>query len=155
MDIHTLLQSIGQGLYALIAAIGGWLGRAGAVIHDWFISLPLPSALKIFSNNTVNRYLFFGVIAYILLMNIWAIVLFDTDKSIAKNKHGRKRSRISEKKLFSVCFWGGAIGGMIGMYAFRHKTLKKKFSVGVPMLFLVQLLLDSFVLGFLGFWTFF
>ena len=151
-----MFQSIGQGLYTMITTIGGWLGKAWDAICGWVGSLPLPSALKLFSNNTVNRYLFFGAIIYIVLMNIWALMLFGVDKSSAKNKHSRrKRTRVSEKKMFSVCFWGGAIGGMIGMYAFRHKTLKKKFSVGVPMLFLIQLLMDSFVLGFLGFWTFF
>ena len=150
-----MFQSIGQGLYTVITWIGEWLGKAWDAICGWVSSLPLPSVLKLFSNNTVNRYLFFGVIVYLAMMNIWAIVLFGTDKTIAKNKHSRKHSRISEKKLFTVCFWGGAIGGMIGMYMFRHKTLKKKFSVGVPILFLMQLLLDSFILGFLGFWTFF
>ena len=139
----------------MITTVGEWLGKAWTAICGWASSLPIPSALKLFSNATVNQYLFFGVIIYIVLMNVWAIVLFGTDKSIAKNKHSKKRSRVSEKKLFSVCFWGGAIGGMIGMYLFRHKTLKKKFSIGVPVLFLLQLLLDSFVLGFLGFWTFF
>lgn len=148
-------QSIGQGLYTTITGIGEWFGSIWAVICEWFNSLPIPSALKLFSNDTVNLCMFFGVVAYILLMNIWALSLFGADKSIAKSKHSRKRSRISEKKLFSVCFWGGAIGGMIGIYMFRHKTLKKKFSVGVPILFLIQLLVDSFILGFLGFWTFF
>ena len=122
-----MFQSIGQGLYTMITAIGDFLGGIWSTICGWFNSLPLPNALKLFSNDTMNRYMFFGVIAYILLMNIWALTLFGADKSIAKSKHSRKRRRVSEKKLFSVCFWGGAIGGMIGMYTFRHKTLKKKF----------------------------
>ena len=142
---------MGQGLYTMITSIGTWLGKAWTAVCGWFNSIPFPNALKLFSNATVNQYLFYGIIAYILLMNIWAIVLFGADKLSAK----KQGERVSEKKLFRVCFWGGAIGGMIGMYLFRHKTLKKKFSVGVPVLFLIQLLLDSFILGFLGFWTFF
>ena len=86
-----------------------------------------------------------------LIMNIWALYLFGQDKASAK----RKQRRIREGKLLKVCFFGGAIGGIIGMNLFRHKTLKKKFSVGVPIMFVLQLILDSFILGFLGFWTFF
>ena len=41
------------------------------------------------------------------------------------------------------------------MHVFRHKTLKPKFSVIVPILFVIQLVLHSFILGFLGFWAFF
>ena len=115
----------------MITSIGTWLGEAWAAVCGWFNSIQFPNALKLFSNATVNR--------------------FGADKASAK----KQGTRVSEKKLFRVCFWGGAIGGMIGMYLFRHKTLKKKFSVGVPILFLIQLLLDSFILGFLGFWTFF
>ena len=61
------------------------------------------------------------------------------------------------KKYFPIKggFFGGATGGIIGMNVFRHKTLKKKFSVGIPSLFVLQLILNSFILGFLGFWTFF
>ena len=84
-------------------------------------------------------------------MRMWAFALFGADKSNAK----RKQRRIKESKLMKVCFFGGATGGIIGMNVFRHKTLKKKFSVGIPILFVLQLILNSFILGFLGFWTFF
>jgi uncharacterized membrane protein YsdA (DUF1294 family) len=134
-----------------LSALITWLQVLWEIIHDWFSRLPLPNALKLFSNDAVNKYLFFGIAVYLLIMNIWAMALFGIDKKSAK----RKEQRIRESKLFRVCFWGGAAGGLIGMNLFRHKTLKKKFSIGIPILFVLQLIIFSFILGFLGFWTFF
>ena len=151
MDIHEMFQSAGQYIYIALSAAGNGIKNAWQWFIDWLASLPWPTAIKLFSNDTFNKYLFFGVAAFILLMNIWAFALFGADKASAK----RKDRRIKESKLMRVCFWGGAIGGLIGMNVFRHKTLKKKFSVGVPIMFVLQLILDSFILGFLGFWTFF
>lgn len=151
IDIHQILQTVGQYIYMGITTLGGWLALAWTAFTDWLSSLPLPNAIKLFSNDVTNLYLFFGVIAYLLIMNIWAFSLFASDKSQAK----RKQQRVREGKLMSVCFWGGATGGLIGMNAFRHKTKKKKFKVAIPILFVIQLVLYSFLLGFLGFWTFF
>lgn len=151
MDIQVVFQTIGQYAYmALMALLEGiqWLWSA---LSEWISKLPLPNAIKLFSNDTANKYLFFGVVIYLLIMNIWALTLFGADKAKAK----RKQRRVRESKLFKVCFFGGAVGGLIGMNVFRHKTLKKKFSVGIPIMFVLQLVLDSFILGFLGFWTFF
>lgn len=151
MDIHELLQTAGQYIYIGVLAFCDWIKEISAMAAQWFTSLPLPNAIKLFSNDTLNKYLFFGLAIYLILMNIWAFMLFGTDKSKAQ----RKKRRVRESKLFKVCFFGGATGGLIGMNVFRHKTLKKKFSIGIPILFILQLVFNSFILGFLGFWTFF
>lgn len=151
MDIHEILQTAGQYLYIALNALWEGIQRLWAAVCDWASKLPIPTAIKLFSNDTANKYLFFSVALFLLIMNIWAFYLFGQDKASAK----RKQRRIREGKLLKVCFFGGAIGGIIGMNVFRHKTLKKKFSVGVPIMFVLQLILDSFILGFLGFWTFF
>lgn len=150
MDIHEILQTAGQYMYMAFTALWEGIQWLWAAICDWASKIPLPTAIKLFSNDTVNKYLFFAVALFLLVMNIWAFYLFGQDKANAK----RKQRRIREGKLLKVCFFGGAIGGIIGMNVFRHKTLKKKFSVGVPIMFVLQLILDSFILGFLGFWTF-
>lgn len=151
MDIHEILQTAGQYCYLALTALWEGIKWLWAAICDWASKLPIPTAIKLFSNDTANKYLFFSVALFLLIMNIWAFYLFGQDKASAK----RKQRRIRESKLFKVCFFGGAIGGIIGMNVFRHKTLKKKFSIGVPIMFVLQLILDSFILGFLGFWTFF
>lgn len=151
MDIHEIFQSVGQ--YAYLGATAAWEGirKGWNSLITWLAGLPWPTSIKLFSNDTANKYLFFGIAAYLVFMNIYTLALFGADKAHAK----RKQRRIQENKLMKACFWGGAIGGIIGMNAFRHKTLKKKFSIGVPILFVLQLIIDSFVLGFVGFWTFF
>lgn len=151
MDIHEVLQQTGQYLYMIGTAIKNgaiWLWSA---FYAWYITLPLPTSIKLFSNDTANKYLFFGISLFLLIMNIRAFAMFASDKSKAK----RKQRRVRESKLFRVCFFGGAIGGLIGMHIFNHKTQKKRFSVGIPILFVIQLIVNSFVLGFLAFWTFF
>ena len=42
-------------------------------------------------------------------------------------------------------FLGGGLGAWAGMYAFRHKTLHRHFSVGMPVMLAVQLLLGAVV----------
>lgn len=111
----------------------------------------LPTVLKIFSNRTINLVIFVVAAAFFLIMNICAFTMFGADKNKAK----RQRNRISEKKLFRVCFFGGAVGGFIGMLCFNHKTRKKRFYILIPILFIIQVVLESFIIGFLGFWGFF
>ena len=36
---------------------------------------------------------------------------------------------------------GGSLGCLIGMYTFRHKTKHLKFTLGVPLLLILQILL--------------
>ena len=119
MDIHEALQTAGQYIYIGFRALLEGLQKLFGMLADWFQSLPWPNAIKLFSNDTANKYLFFGIAIYLLLMNIWAFALFGADKSNAK----RKQRRIKESKLMKVCFFGGATGGIIGMNVFRHKTL--------------------------------
>ncbi len=151
MNIQEFFQTLGQYLYMGLSALIEGIHKLWEMIEDLLPFGQMPNSIKLFSNNTANKILFFGILAYLILMNIWAFALFGSDKARAE----KKQKRIKEGKLMRVCFFGGAIGGIIGMNAFRHKTLKKKFSVGVPIFFVIQLILDSFILGFIGFWTFF
>ncbi len=52
-------------------------------------------------------------------------------------RHGEWR--IPEEDLFAVAAIGGSVGVLIGMYAFRHKTLHKRFVFGIPAIIVVQL----------------
>ena len=74
----------------------------------------------------------------ILILTVMSAVLFLTmgiDKSRAK-AHGR---RIPEARLFLLAFLGGAVGGTLGMWVFRHKTRHWYFAVLFPLLSAVQL----------------
>lgn len=64
-----------------------------------------------------------------------------SDKLRAK-KH---RWRIPEATLLAVAASGGSLGSLLGMYAFRHKTRKPKFYIGIPAMLAVQILLGMWL----------
>lgn len=71
---------------------------------------------------------------YLAVISIVTFIVFGVDKLRAK----KARRRISEATLLLLCAVGGSLGGLAGMYAFRHKTRHKKFVLGVPLILLAQ-----------------
>ena len=50
--------------------------------------------------------------------------------------------------LFLPALLGGAVGAILGMRLFHHKTLHKRFRYGLPLILILQLLgLGLLVLG--------
>ena len=72
---------------------------------------------------------------YLALMNLAAFAAMGLDKGRAR----RGRWRVSEKVLFLPALLGGALGGVLGMRAFRHKTRRWYFRFGFPALLVLQL----------------
>ena len=75
------------------------------------------------------------------LLWIWLAIINLTalfSMGIDKYKAVHKKWRIPEKTLFLTAVLGGSLGGIVGMYVFRHKTLHKKFSVGFPVVLILQ-----------------
>ena len=72
---------------------------------------------------------------YLAAMNIILCALMGIDKLLAK----LQKRRIPEKTLFAFAILGGALGGTVGMYSFRHKTLHKSFAIGFPLLAIIQI----------------
>lgn len=60
---------------------------------------------------------------------------------IDKWKAQGKRWRISEKMLLFIAIIGGSVGALAGMYTFHHKTLHKKFVLGVPLILAIQVII--------------
>jgi len=58
-----------------------------------------------------------------------------------KRKAKKKAWRIPEATLMGIAALGGSLGCLLGMYTFRHKTKHLKFTLGVPALLLLQILL--------------
>ncbi len=74
---------------------------------------------------------------WILIINAVAFVTAGIDKYLAKiNKR-----RISESTLFTIALAGGAVGEYVSMKLFHHKTLHKRFMIGLPVIIAVQLIL--------------
>lgn len=81
------------------------------------------------------------VAAYVVIINVIAIVVMLYDKKQAK-KHKR---RVPEKKLFLLAIIYGSLGILLGMYAFRHKTKHASFVYGIPSILFIQLFLSLYL----------
>lgn len=78
---------------------------------------------------------------YLLLINALGFLLMLVDKWKAKHN----RWRIPEATLMGVAALGGSVGSLIGMYTFRHKTKHIKFTVGIPIILVVQIALAIYL----------
>ena len=65
---------------------------------------------------------------------------------IDKRKAQKNLWRIPERILLGIAICGGSIGTFLGMNTFRHKTKKLKFSIGLPVILALQVLLSVFIL---------
>ena len=63
---------------------------------------------------------FYLLIAYLAvsLLTLITLILYGADKKKAK----KGARRVPEKVLLGFSFFGGAVGGLLGMTLFRHKT---------------------------------
>ena len=83
-----------------------------------------------------------NVIIYLVVINVIAFLAMGIDKWKAK----REAWRIPESTLMSLVLLGGGIGGIAGMYTFRHKTKKPKFFIGFPAILIVQIVIIIYLL---------
>ena len=77
------------------------------------------------------------LLVYLLIINALSFLLMLTDKYKAK----KNLWRIPEAWLFAVCFLGGCPGALLGMYTVRHKTKHTSFTLGIPVILAVQIVL--------------
>lgn len=76
-----------------------------------------------------------NIIIYFVIINIIAFLAMWIDKKRSK----KGQWRIKEKTLFTLVLLGGGIGGIAGMYMFRHKTQKTYFTVGFPVILISEI----------------
>ena len=84
---------------------------------------------------------------YILSVNLGGFIAYGIDK----RRSTRSKWRIPEATLLTFALVGGAIGCLLGMKVFRHKTQKPLFFIGVPAILILQvvfLLVFFFVMPF-------
>ncbi len=74
---------------------------------------------------------------YLLLINAASLFLMLIDKVKARKNHWR----IPERTLLTVAAIGGSLGAVLGMNLFRHKTKHPKFSIGLPCILAVHIVL--------------
>lgn len=89
---------------------------------EWLLTLPIITFKNIF--------------LYLLIINLLGFLVMFIDKKKAE----KGRWRISEHTLFVFTWLGGGIGTIAGMYLFRHKTQKKKFTIGMPVILILEII---------------
>lgn len=82
------------------------------------------------------------LIIYLVLINLILFLTMAIDKSRAK----RSKRRVPEATLFLMALLGGSIGGIAGMYTFRHKTKHMSFVIGFPVILILELALAVFII---------
>ena len=76
-----------------------------------------------------------AVIIYLAAINVITFIMFGADKARAV----KGRWRISESALILAALLGGSIGALAGMRIFHHKTRHRKFTVGIPVILVLQI----------------
>ncbi len=83
-----------------------------------------------------------NIIIYLLAINIIAFFSMWLDKRKAQ----KGAWRTPEATLMSLVLLGGGIGGIAGMYTFRHKTKKPKFFIGFPVILVIEVVTVVYIL---------
>ena len=77
------------------------------------------------------------IIIYLVIINFITFAAFAIDKmSALENKR-----RIRIVTLLGLAFIGGSLGGLIAMYIFKHKISKDYFTIGIPLIIVMQVIL--------------
>lgn len=89
-----------------------------------------------------NDMTVFQVISYYLItMNVLGFLFMGLDKWKAK----KRAWRIPEATLLLIAALGGAMGSIIGMHLFHHKTRHWYFLYGIPVMLVIHILLALFI----------
>lgn len=86
------------------------------------------------------------LVFYLPAVNIAAFLAMGIDKYKAQ----RHKWRISEASLFILGLIGGGIGVYAGMGFFHHKTKHLKFTIGIPLVIILNITLLWYLLQRLG-----
>ena len=86
------------------------------------------------------------LVLYLILINAAGFVFMLTDKYKAQNK----LRRTPEAVLLLVAAIGGSLGSLLGMYAIRHKTKRRKFTLGIPILLALHCVIVYLLLPYLA-----
>lgn len=83
------------------------------------------------------------LLIYLGIMNLVTFIVFAIDKANAC----AHRSRIRIVTLLGLSFAGGSVGGLIAIYLLHHKTQKDYFTVGMPMIIIMHVVVLFYVMN--------
>ncbi|MGN1417867.1 MAG: DUF1294 domain-containing protein [Acutalibacteraceae bacterium] len=90
----------------------------------------------------MNKNFLIVALLYFSAISLLCICLTVYDKSAAK----KGKRRISEKTLMICGLFGGALAEFLTMKLIHHKTLHKKFMIGLPCEIVLHLIIVSAVI---------
>lgn len=82
------------------------------------------------------------ILIYFILINIIGFLVMLIDKKKAE----KGKWRIQEKTIFIITALGGGVGTITGMYVFHHKTKKLQFTIGLPTITILEIVLGIYLL---------
>lgn len=91
--------------------------------------------------------LYTAVLLYFAVISLVTFVITALDKILAK----KKMRRIPEATLLTLALFGGAVSEYFTMKLIRHKTLHKKFMVGLPVIIALQTVFTGLMAYFIFF----
>ena len=82
------------------------------------------------------------MVYYLVGVNLISFIIYGIDKYNAVHKH----YRVSEYSLYCLAIFGGALGSLIGMRVFHHKTKKILFWVVniISLIIWIWILIESY-----------
>ncbi|MBE6772621.1 MAG: DUF1294 domain-containing protein [Clostridia bacterium] len=90
----------------------------------------------------MKQELLYPLAVWFVLISLITAAVTAADKVRAK----KGAFRISEKTLILLALSGGSLAEYLTMRLIRHKTLHKKFTVGLPLIMIAQLIAVSLLL---------
>lgn len=94
----------------------------------------------------MNGIMLYMIAALVLLaLNLFSFALMGWDKRCAR----KGKWRVPEKILFLAAGCFGALGGVLGMYVYRHKTKHWYFRIFFPLMLAAQIALFVLIAGLL------
>ena len=84
----------------------------------------------------MSKELFYALVLYLALISLFTAVITAADKIKAK----KGAFRVPESTLIILALLGGSVAEYAVMRLIRHKTLHKKFMLGLPLIIILQLI---------------
>ena len=99
---------------------------------SWFSSV---ATLRCLNNFGITLAPPSVIAIYLVATNVVTFFIYGIDKWKAKHA----KWRISEVALLVLAMLGGSVGAWMGMKAWHHKTMHKKFKYGIPLILFAQI----------------
>lgn len=89
----------------------------------------------------MSKELFYTAVLYLALISLFTAIVTAADKIKAK----KGAFRVPESTLILLALLGGSVAEYAVMRLIRHKTLHKKFMIGLPLIIIIQLIAVTLV----------